>query len=228
LLAGDQQEHMQEMRVAFFSKLARFRKLQAVYIPTAVRVLQDEEDARDPDLPPPKAEDVKLYLPSGLREADREGGCRKGLPAMEGRLREGQIRDALVHLRSRLHVKRHLLIHRDTNVAGQRVATRAHTLIERIGERVEAEATKYRAARGALLALRGPDACEQYRELKPADIQLDEEHEVDAGARKKLGSIGSSRAQRQTATVSSKKKTFSWIWTAGGGARGGRRRASRM
>jgi hypothetical protein len=45
--------------------LARFRKLQAVYIPAAVRELQEQEDAHDPDLPPPKAEDVKLYLPSG-------------------------------------------------------------------------------------------------------------------------------------------------------------------
>jgi hypothetical protein len=51
---------------------------------------------------------------------------------------------------------------------------------------VDADAAKYRTARAALLSLRGPDTCEEYRELKPADIQLDEEHEVDVGARKKL------------------------------------------
>jgi hypothetical protein len=82
---------------------------------------------------------------------------------------------------------------------------------------VDADAAKYRTARAALLSLRGPDTCEEYRELKLADIQLDEEHEVDVGARKKLSNVGSSKAQRQGPLVSSKKKTFSWIWTAGGG-----------
>ncbi|KAJ7697294.1 hypothetical protein B0H16DRAFT_1750084 [Mycena metata] len=168
LLAGDQQERIQEMRIAFFSKLARFRKLQAVYMPAAVTKLQEEEDARDPDLPPPKAEDVKIYLPSGLRAAQREGGCRKGLPAMEGRLREGQCCDALKDLRGRLHTKKHLLLHRETQIAGQRAATRSYTLIEWVGERVDAAA--------------GESASERYRELKPSDIQLDEEHDVNVQA----------------------------------------------
>ncbi|KAJ7695594.1 hypothetical protein B0H16DRAFT_1485253, partial [Mycena metata] len=198
LLVADHQERIQEMRIAFFSKLGRWRKLQAVYMSAAVRELEEEEDARDADLPPVNAEDVKLYLPSGLLRADREEGCRKGLPAMEGKLREGQCRDALHVLRSRLHAKRHLLNYRDESVVGQRAATRAYTLIERIGERVDAVSAKYRRARAALIALRGRTACEGFRELKASDIQLDEEREVDAKARKKLG-------------------IFSWIWTDGGG-----------
>lgn len=204
------------MRIAFFSKLGRWRKLQAVYMSAAVRELEEEEDARDADLPPVNAEDVKLYLPSGLLRADREEGCRKGLPAMEGKLREGQCRDALHVLCSRLHAKRHLLNYRDESVVGQRAATRAYTLIERIGERVDAVSAKYRRARAALIALRGRTACEGFRELKASDIQLDEEREVDAKARKKLGSIGS-KFRRQGPALSSSKKVFSWIWTDGGG-----------
>ncbi|KAJ7716269.1 hypothetical protein B0H16DRAFT_1339234 [Mycena metata] len=216
LLAADQHERVQEMRIAFFSKLGRWRKLQAVYMPAAVRELEEDEDARDADLPPPNAEEVKLYLPSGLRRADQEEGCYKGLPAMEGRLREGQCHNLLKVLRSRLHAKRHLLNYRDESVVGQRAATRAYTLIGRIGERVDAVSAKYRRACAALIALRGRTACERFRELKASDIQLDEKREVDAKVRKKLGSIGS-KFRRQGPALSSKNKSFSWIWTDGGG-----------
>ncbi|KAJ7716210.1 hypothetical protein B0H16DRAFT_1801736 [Mycena metata] len=215
LLVGDQRARVQEMRIAFFTKLAGFRRLQAIYMPAAVSELQAEEDARDGELPPPKAEEVKLYLPSGLSRAQQEDGCRKGLAKMEGRLREGQCADALKQLRGRLHTKKYLLLFREGGgSAGQKASTRAQTLIERVGERVDGAAAKYRRAREALIALRGVSACEAFRELKQSDIELDEEHDVDVTVRKKLGSIGS-RSRR--AAVSSKKKTFSWIWTADGG-----------
>ncbi|KAJ7741964.1 hypothetical protein DFH07DRAFT_750693, partial [Mycena maculata] len=97
------------------------------------------------------------------------------------------------------------------------VSTRAFSLIERVGERVEASAIKYRRARDALIALRGREACGDVRELKAADIQLDEEREVDAKASRKLGSIGS-KAKRRQGGLSSKERTFSWIWTEGGGS----------
>ncbi|KAJ7186909.1 hypothetical protein C8R46DRAFT_1206901 [Mycena filopes] len=217
LLVSDQTERIAEMRIAFFSKLRKFRKLQAAYMPGALQELEEEEDARDSDLPPPKAEDVLLFLPSGLREAWR-AGCRAGLSRMEEKLREGQCRDGLVRLRSALHAKGHLLMWRDDSVVGQRAATRANTLIEQVGERVDTAATKYRRAREALISLTGTEASECWRELRAADIQLDEEREVDTAARKRLGIIGSKKARRRGAgRISSKDKSFSWIWTAGGG-----------
>ncbi|KAJ6455636.1 hypothetical protein C8R47DRAFT_1228133 [Mycena vitilis] len=219
VLAAEQSQRLTEMRRAFFRKLGRFRKLQEVYMTKAVEELEAEEDARDSELPPPQAEDIKLYLPSGLRTAaDREAGCKKGLPEMEAKLREGQCSDALRQLRTRLHAKRHLLDHReDGNVAGQRAATRSYTLIGRIGERVDAAAAKYRRSRLALIALRGREAATTFRELKAADVQLDEEREIDARARRRLGEIGSSRHRRKGPALSSKEKHFSWIWTEGGG-----------
>ncbi|KAJ6518333.1 hypothetical protein C8R47DRAFT_1205389 [Mycena vitilis] len=218
LLAAEQSQRLTEMRRAFFKKLGRFRKLQEVYMSRAVQELEAEEDARDSELPPPQAEDIKLYLPSGLRTGDRESGCRKGLPEKEALLREGQCRDALAQLRTRLHAKRHLLDHReDGNVVGQRAATRSYTLIGRIGERVDAAAAKYRRSRLALIALQGREAATTFRELKAADVQLDEEREIDAKARRKLGEIGSSRHRRKGPALSSKEKHFSWIWTEGGG-----------
>ncbi|KAJ7149321.1 hypothetical protein C8R43DRAFT_1128675 [Mycena crocata] len=193
-------------------------RLQEIYMPGAVQEIDNDEEARDTDMPPPNAEDIKLYLPSALSAEVREDGCRRGLPAMEAKLREGQCRDSLRNVRNRLHAKRHLLTYRDTNVAGQRAATRAYTLIERVGERVEASAVKYKRARAALIALWGEEKCAAYKELQTRDIQLDEEREVDTRARKRLGGIGGTgRARRQGPAISSKERYLSWIWTAGGG-----------
>ncbi|KAJ6481585.1 hypothetical protein C8R47DRAFT_933115, partial [Mycena vitilis] len=218
LLAAEQSERLTEMRRSFFTKLARFRKLQAIYMPGAVEELEEAEDSRDSEMPPPKAEDVRLYLPSGRRSADQDEGCKAGLAEMEAKLREGQCRDSLRNLRTRLHAKRHLLDHRDDgNVAGQRAATRSYTLIGRIGERVDGAAAKYRRARLALMALRGRDAGITWRDLKAADVQLDEEREIDAKARRRLGEIGSGRHRRKGPALSSKDRHFSWIWTEGGG-----------
>ncbi|KAJ7035268.1 hypothetical protein C8F04DRAFT_1344953 [Mycena alexandri] len=190
LLAVDHLERVQEMHIAFFTKLAAFCRLQAVHMLAAVKKLQEDEDARDVELPPPKAEHVKLYLPSRLTCAQQENGCCKGLSEMEDSLCQGQCADALKQLHSRLHIKRHLLLFREGGgAAGQRACK-------------------------ALIALRGASACGDHRELKASDIELDEEHEVDVTARRKLGSIGS---KSRRAAVSSRKKTFSWIWTAGGG-----------
>ncbi|KAJ7016350.1 hypothetical protein C8F04DRAFT_1281664 [Mycena alexandri] len=191
LLAADHSQKVADIRKAFFMKLGKFRKLQAVYMPGAIQELEEEEDERDAELPPVKAEDVRLFLPSELRQASREEGS--------------------------LHTKKYLLDWRDSNVVGQRAATRAGTLMERVGERMDSEATKYIRARAALVALRGRNECTEWRELKPADIQLDEEREVDAKARRKLGNIGSKKWRRAGPAMSSKEKRLSWIWTAGGG-----------
>ncbi|KAJ7106119.1 hypothetical protein C8R43DRAFT_906260, partial [Mycena crocata] len=216
LLPADQKQVVNEMRISFFIKLRKFRKLQEIYMPAAAHEVQAEEEARDSEMPPPEAEDIKLYLPSELGENVRDDGCRRGLPAMEAKLREGQCSDSIRNVRNRLHAKHHLLTYRDTNVVGQRAATRAYTLIERITERIEWSARKYKWARAALIALRGAGECTQWKELEARDIQLDEEREVDARARQRLGNVGT-RYRRKGPALSSKKKYLSWIWTEGGG-----------
>ncbi|KAJ6493869.1 hypothetical protein DFH09DRAFT_1104333 [Mycena vulgaris] len=217
LLMADHTEKVAEMRIAFFTKLRSFWRLQVIYMPAAIHQVEEEEDQRDTDLPAPKAEDIHLYLPSGLAAADREDDCRAGLSGMETKLREGQCHDGLRSLRSRLHAKRHMLTFRDDNVVGQRVATRAFTLLERIGEQVDAAAAKYRRGREVLIALWGGEKCAAWKELKLADVQLDEEREIDARSRQKLGRINSSRFRRNGPALSSTKKKMLWIWTAGGG-----------
>ncbi|KAJ7818146.1 hypothetical protein B0H13DRAFT_2379087 [Mycena leptocephala] len=162
LLAAEQNVKLAEMHIGFFSRLAKFRKLQAIYM----------QERRREALPTVWA-----------ANSGHSAGVPEGLAEMEGKLREGQCRDALVTLRSRLHAKRHLLDYRGSSVAGQRAATRAYTLIGRIGDRVDTVAVKYRRARLALIALRGESAGTTFRELTVKDIQLDEEREIDANVR---------------------------------------------
>ncbi|KAK6966350.1 CxC2 domain-containing protein [Favolaschia claudopus] len=129
-------ERVTTLRRSFHVKLKQFRRLQDVYTPGAVEELRAAEERRDSELPPPQAEDIVLYMPSGLTRENREA-----------RLREGQLHDTVKRLRSSLHAKRHLLNFREEHWVGQRGGTRAATLIAQLGERIEGVAVRYRRAR---------------------------------------------------------------------------------
>jgi hypothetical protein len=74
---------------------------------------------------------------------------------------------------------------------------------------------KYRQARAALITLKGADFAPHFKELRPGDMNVNTEEESDALSRKKLGRLGSTKRTRIEPTNA--KKTFSWIWTVGGG-----------
>ncbi|KAJ7259472.1 hypothetical protein C8J57DRAFT_1233822 [Mycena rebaudengoi] len=129
-------------------------------------------EARDSELPPPKVEDIKLWMPFEVNEEDRAGVCARGLPAKEGKLREAQWRDSLDMVRSWLHAKSLLILFRNAFTTGQRAATRSSTLIRQVGDRINVTTDKYRNARMALTQLRGWEYCLalNFRELKAADL----------------------------------------------------------
>jgi hypothetical protein len=122
--------------------------------------------------------------------------------------------DALDVLRSRLHAQTHLILYRNSNAVGQAAATRSATLIGRVGDRITRVAAKYRRAREGLMDLVGDAFEPQFKELRAADLNTNVQEESDAVARKKLAHLGSSKRTRMEPMV---KKTFSWIWTVGGG-----------
>ncbi|KAJ7741465.1 hypothetical protein DFH07DRAFT_870169 [Mycena maculata] len=219
LLTADRQSKLHDWRRAVLVKIGMFRDLQKRFMPGAAWAIEEAERERDAEAAPPKPETISLFMPSGMPQSeDPLRSCVKGLLEMEARLRAGQCDNAMVQLRSRLHAKRHLIFFRNDNIHGQVHATKARTLIDQIGERIEESAEKYRVARRALIALRGVEAEAAYPELKPADVRLDgDDGESDAAARGKLAMIGAGRGARAPRNApGTSRRLMSWIWTAPG------------
>jgi hypothetical protein len=218
LITADRASKIQERCLTFFAKLRKFRALQLIYMPGAERVIAAEDATQNTDAPLVNAENVKLWLPSDLPEADRERGCLHGIADMEARLREAQASDALKILRSRLHTKRHMIGFRDSNITGQVKATKARTLIDQVGEWVTDIADKYRRARKALTSLKGSNFAPQFKTLKAEHLTLaGETDDHDKDARKRLKVAGTGKNTRIPHHLSGgSKAVVSWIWTAEG------------
>jgi hypothetical protein len=221
LVAADRENKIQEWRHTLLTKIARFRTLQRIYMPGAMDAIAAAEEERENDDPAPKPEHIKLWMPNEMAATgpdDLLRGCVPGMVDMEARLRVAQCENSLVGLRSRLHAKRFLIDHRNANVTGQVASTKARTLIGQVGERVDAQAKRYRRGRAALVALKGSAAYPHFRVLAPGDLTLDGDGEdTDAAARKKLAMIGAGRGARTPRNVAgTSKRVMSWIWTAPG------------
>ncbi|KAJ6454065.1 hypothetical protein C8R47DRAFT_1083232 [Mycena vitilis] len=180
LVTADRSSQIQELRLSVHKKLRTFERLQAVYMPGVAALREAAEEKRDSELPAPKAEDIKLWLPSDLSVSERRSACARGVAEGEAKLRHGQCVDSLDNVRSRLHTQKHLITWRNSNSVGQRAATRSATLIGRVGDRLARVADKYRRARLALIALKGADFAPQFKELKPADMNVNVEEESDS------------------------------------------------
>ncbi|KAJ6561834.1 hypothetical protein B0H19DRAFT_1209995 [Mycena capillaripes] len=220
LMTADHEGKLHDWRRALLAKIKKFRDLQEIYMPGAAPAIVAAEAARDPDLPPPKAEKIKLWMPSQMRVSkdDPLRGCIKGLLNMEAKLRTARCNNALAKLRARLHAKRHFIAFRNDHVTGQIQSTKARTLIGEIGDRVDACVQKYRHARSSLISLSGEADASTFRELRQDDVRLDgDAGESDAAARKKLAMIGAGRGARAPRNApGTLKRTMSWIWTAAG------------
>lgn len=186
-------------------------------MPTAVEVIKRLEEARDPDVPPPNAEDTQLFLPSQMTADHPNCALINGLTDIEARLREAQCTDSIALVRQRLHAKRFLINHRNGNSVGQKQMLRSRGLITAVSERIQTAARKYRRCRAALISIRGSEACSGYRELRDEDIALVEISESDARALKKLGRIGGRDSRITQTSLASSKSPLSWIWTGFGG-----------
>ncbi|KAJ7712961.1 hypothetical protein DFH07DRAFT_974842 [Mycena maculata] len=196
LVAPNRESRIQDCRMTFLVKLARFRTLQATFMPGAARFIAEEAE-RDSDAAAPKPETIKLWMPHQLAEDVRESACVRGLARIEARLHASQCVNALVTMRGRLHAKRHFLTFCNEHVMGQKGKTKAHLLIEELGN----------------ASMRAP------RSTGKEDVQLDGDHgESDAAARKKLAMLGAGRGARAPRNApGTSKRVMSWIWTAQGG-----------
>ncbi|KAJ7059329.1 hypothetical protein C8F01DRAFT_989825, partial [Mycena amicta] len=215
VLTADRESQIEELRASFFKKLKTIQRHQDVYMPGVAALRAKEEDRRDKDLPPPKAEDVKLWFASDLSQTERRWACKHGIAEIEGKLREAQGRDALAKIRSLLYAKTHLIHQRNASAVGQSATTRSSSLIGRMTERIAREVAKYRQVLLALRRLQGESVPPEFRELLDSDLNVRAETESDAAARTQLGRIGSDRPARNEPTAA-QAGPVSWIWFATG------------
>ncbi|PBK62350.1 hypothetical protein ARMSODRAFT_1024951 [Armillaria solidipes] len=184
-------------------------------MPRVMALIEEEEFHHDAEQVAPKAEEVRLWLPSHVPESERVFVCDNDLFDMEFQLREGQCTDALASLCTRLFTKQHLMKYWNNNVTGQYMSTRARTMIQSIGNRIKAAAAKYHRAQAAMKDLRGEEACGQFRALEKDDVAPVQEAESDDKVTRKLGRLGDRESHSQKSKLS--KKDMFWIWTESGG-----------
>jgi len=164
--------------------------------------------------------DVLLCLPSQLEAGFREQACYKGLAFMEEQLRESQCQDSLDNIRNLQRAKMHFIHFRNSNTRGQKNATRAHTLIDGITDKIQLAARRYRDARIALLALRGPGEWEKdLRVLSDDDIRSPNSSKFDIeNPDDMIGPDGRLKTKKQRLEIERRRqlgeghRTLSWIW----------------
>ena len=216
-----QKAQFQERRVALRKRINTFRKQQTEYMPGLRHVLRDPSVLDDNlDI---LAERIKLYLPSELSAGShRNRACTTGLAGVEERLREAAARDGLSQLRRSLRTRTFLNKWRVQNVSGQRMSTRARSLQHRVDIKVHESKSRYRHARQALLALRGPGTWTNVlKELKDDDVRalneraLTEREKAQREHRIKTGKPlddDSYEGVVVKGTSGESRRKLSWIW----------------
>jgi hypothetical protein len=153
--------------------IQRLRKLQATYTPAALLAL-----ARHNSPAEEQAEDVPLFLPSALTQAERELGCVAGVDVIEDLFRDAQCGTALMQLRSQLHIKARLLNYKKLHARHQGANTRARSIVFRNEAKIRLQSEKYQMAWKAKVALAGGDEGKVgWKKLRKEDIRLMEDAE---------------------------------------------------
>ncbi|KAI9069790.1 hypothetical protein FKP32DRAFT_1559042 [Trametes sanguinea] len=198
---------LHERRTSLRRKVQKYRELQSIYMPAIVSVLAEDAASRT-DVQ--EVENIRIGLPSEIGSSRRSVICGHRLLEMEIRLREAQCRDALQDLRNKLHTIQQLYNYKKLNVRNQGPNTRARTSISQQDTRKDRAVRKYRRARRALFALRGPGDWEK-------ELQVLEDHDVRALEDDDPRMVAKRKRKRddQVGPAEGRRK-LSWIWQAAG------------
>lgn len=139
-------EHSNSLR----RKFEAWTEVQHFYIPSVSLFRARAETGHDNI--PKAVQNLELFLPSSI--ADRVT-CDKRLLDAEFNLRIAQAEGALNDLRSQILLRGRLIKSKGHHSSGQHLLTRSRKLINRVQERIEELAHRYRSIRAALLKL-GP------------------------------------------------------------------------
>lgn len=170
------------------------------------------------------AEKMAIYLPSSLNPSNQTSACIAGLVEVEDRLRLAHCTEALEDLRRHLRTRSFATKLRRHAAHSQGTYTRARALQDQIDGKVRAATVRYRAARKALLSLRGPGHWEEgLRELQDGDIRglneraLTEREEEEQHRAHRLAGIEDSGLTINTVAVTGVetgegRRSLSWLW----------------
>lgn len=217
-LTDHQATMVQERLLTFHRKLVYYRSLRAVHMPG---LMVNEEQSPYSSTTPP--DEISLHLPSSVAVVSRDRIALPQLFEAEAELRYAQAWDALDELRRHLRTRTCTNRFKIKNITGQRANTRARTMQKGIDDRVKLAAAKYRHAREAYLALKGPGEWEStLRILAAGDVRaLNEramtEHEKEEQRRLRLRVVADGEGEFQIEETAvggpgEGHRMLSWIW----------------
>jgi hypothetical protein len=152
------------------SKVKALHDVQDTYMPGLHQWIAEQT----PPLPVgsnAKPETIPIYLLSSIPADARPRVCPSALVEQEEALRSAQADQALRQLRAGLRTRTFAHRFKRKHLGGQGAYTKSRDLLDAIKDRIRSAAARYRAARAALLALRGRGPWEEeLRELKQEDI----------------------------------------------------------
>ncbi|KAF8214216.1 hypothetical protein K438DRAFT_1956307 [Mycena galopus ATCC 62051] len=223
-----------EKRAKLSRYTARFRKLQAVYMPGVLQALAERPAPRGEKEEEAAAlvENVPLFLPSALSKELRASGCNKGVAAIELCSRDAQCPSALDQIRHHLHIKSRFRTYKGGQVRHQGATTRSRDLMNRNDEKMRMYSDKYIAAWEAKRALvgKGNVAWHQLDPKKDLRCMDSEEDRALGNKRKQRGNgkgrkvgageprteediaAGMQQGQRRPDPTGEGRREISWIW----------------
>ena len=201
-LTATQEREMLSRRSAIRRRLTTVRAVQAIYMSGVPALVAAHRQSTPADNHP---EDEPLFTPSQL-SVEGLASCSPGIADIEARLRDAQLHECLDEMRTLLHLKAGLVIHKQRHVRHQRPNTRARSIIENNEQRIKTYSAKYRAARVAKLALTGPGDWEMtWRKLEDQDIRTMLADDDPANAK-------NTETGEQNILLSEGRRLTSWIW----------------
>lgn len=159
-------------------------------------------------------EEIQLFLPSSIPASYRIRVCDAGTIDAEKRLRLAQLTDCLVNIRRALRIRTRMIRWKNHQITGQSLGTRSRAVVDRMQQRLDTIAQKYREARIALMSLDSSVGWQTiWRDLQPSDITsyVDTEQSM-ADAVKYM--------RRGMRPGGETRRILSWIWTTTAGVNG--------
>lgn len=211
-----------ERWTTLLKRVTRFRELQAIYMPSF-----DPANHQSDQPAPEHVEDFPLWMPSELSKSDVCKYCPNGLAAVEDRIRFAEASDVLERLCHHLRTRSFANKFKIANITGQVRNSRARETQARIDDKVNAAATTYHRARGAVKKLRGRGSWEaklqvldksHIRALNERELTQQEKNEVAAihAANGVITSVDVEEERRNASlSVGEKNRAPSWIWFSG-------------